>query len=226
MDNFFRNVALEDAQNIEQAARLIFELRENRAALLMPYAVADEAALLVAIAAGQQPEHPTYERYLSARILERTRQTLRRELAGQVAPGSSLAPASGEATEDAAVHHFELKEALEKRYADRLDGEPQLMQDALALCFAGGLIVELRVAAADHYAFSWLWGDAELRIDTAPRPGATGVPASHFHDADGMLRDDPVTQPGRAPLDNIAALLDALLVDPLLERRDQPEPNP
>lgn len=217
METFFKNVAYEDAENIEQASRLIFELRENRAALLQPYQVADDAALLARIKAGQLPEHPSYEHYLSARILTHTRESLRAELAAHLdevsgKPARSEASAAGPAS----VHHIELQEQLVNHYGARLDGTPQLLQDALALCFDNGLVVELRFASVDEYAIHWLWGDAELSIDTAPLHPDAGSFPSHFHDLDGRIRADPVTRPGQAPLANIQALIDALLVDPLL----------
>jgi hypothetical protein len=216
METFFKNVAYEDAENIEQASRLIFELRENRAALLQPYQVADDAELLARIKAGQLPEHPSYEHYLSARILTNTRESLRAELAAHLEQVAGK-PASREAAVPSeSVHHIELQEQLVSHYGERLDGAPQLLQDALALCFDNGLVVELRVASADEYAIHWLWGDAELSIDTAPLHPDVGSFPSHFHDLDGRIRPDPLTRPGRAPLANIQALIDALLVDPLL----------
>lgn len=218
METFFKNVAYEDAENIEQASRLIFELRENRAALLQPYQVADDAELLARIEAGQLPEHPSYEHYLSARILTNTRESLRAELAAHLdeVSGKPASRPDVAAPPPANVHHIELQEQLVSHYAARLDGTPQLLQDALALCFDNGLVVELRFASADEYAIHWLWGDAELSIDTAPLHRDAGSFPSHFHDLDGKIRADPVTRPGRAPLDNIQALIDALLVDPLL----------
>ena len=86
MENFFKGIRLEDAQQIEQAARLVYELRENRAALLKPYGVTDEAELLVRIQDGSVPEHPAYDHYLSARILAETRETVRTEMASLVKP--------------------------------------------------------------------------------------------------------------------------------------------
>ena len=218
METFFKNVAYEDAENIEQASRLIFELRENRLALLKPYEVADEAALLERIKAGQLAEHPAYEHYLSGQILGNTRESLRAELAGHLeqmvgnpAPGGASA-----IPEDTRVHHIELQQQLETVYAGQLDGTPQLLQDALVLCFDSGLVLEMRIASADEYAFHWLWGEGELSIDTAPIHPDAGTFPHHFHDEEGRILADPVTRPGRAPMENIRALIDALLINPLL----------
>jgi len=218
MDNFFKNVAFENAQNIEQASRLIFELRENRNALLMPYSVADDSELLTMIVNGTVAEHPAYEHYLSARILANTRKSLREELASHLAETNGVHAKLDDGREpDESCHHIDLKAQLEARYADRLDGEPQLMQDAVSLCFDTGLVLEFRVASADAYSFHWLWGEAELIIDTAPvHKGSADTFPNHFHDDDETCKADPITEPGRAPFENICALIDALLIDPLL----------
>lgn len=220
MDNFFNNVSFEAAQDIEQASRLIFELRENRLSLLRSLAVADETELLARISDGSLPEHPSYEHYLSASILAKTREALRTELAGHIAPASRTARGNDpmqEKTEDICYQHIELKRRLEIRYADRLDGQPQLLQNALDLCFDNGLIVEIRIAATDEYAINWLWGEAELSIDTAPLYPAIATYPSHFHDANGNCLADPITGPGaKDPWAKTEALIDAILVDPFL----------
>lgn len=213
MESFFKNIPYADAQQIEQASRLIYELRENRLARLRAYQAADEAELLARIKDGQLAEHPAYDHYLSARILADTRETLRRELANNLQPAGG----AGAAQEAAPFDHIELKQQLEARYADRLDGEPQLMQDALTLCFDTGLNLEIRVASLDEYAFTWLWGEAELRIDTAPLHPALATVPNHWHDEEGRCLADPLTAPGKPPMANLTALIDALLDDPLLE---------
>ncbi len=84
MPEFFESVAFETATEIEQLARLAYELRENRQAVLQFHEVADEAALLQKIQSGEVDEHPAYEHYLAARILEDTRETARAALAERV----------------------------------------------------------------------------------------------------------------------------------------------
>ncbi|WP_296895657.1 hypothetical protein [Thiobacillus sp.] len=84
MPEFFESVAFETATEIEQLARLVYELRENRQAVLQFHEVADEAALLQKIQSGEVAEHPAYEHYLAARILEDTRETARAALAERV----------------------------------------------------------------------------------------------------------------------------------------------
>lgn len=80
MANFFEKLDPEDALRVDRLAKLAFELRENRAALLRAYTVADEAELLERIRSGAVAEHPAYEHYLGARILAETREALRAEL--------------------------------------------------------------------------------------------------------------------------------------------------
>jgi hypothetical protein len=96
--------------------------------------------------------------------------------------------------------------------------ESLLCRDALQLFLTNGVNVEVRLASPEAYAFSWVYGDAMLRIDTAPVAHGVGTYPNHFHDADGGVHADPVTQPGRAPIENLAALVTALLADPLLAR--------
>lgn len=112
--------------------------------------------------------------------------------------------------------HLTLAEALARDAGDRLAAPVQLNQDALILLLRNGVTLEVRCAAPDEYAFGWRWGDAQLRIDTAPLHPELATFPNHLHDADGTLRADPITHPDRAPRDNLLRLLDALESDPLL----------
>lgn len=112
--------------------------------------------------------------------------------------------------------HLELVDPLAAAFAGRLEAPPELARDALILRLANGVRLEVRYAAADAYALRWTWGDVELAIDTAPtHPHLPGAP-SHFHAADGRVLADPLTRCGAAPLDNLTAVVEALLDDPLL----------
>jgi len=84
MPEFFETVPFETATEIEQLARLVYELRENRQTILQFHQVADEAALLQKVQAGEVAEHPAYEHYLAVRILEDTREAARAALAERV----------------------------------------------------------------------------------------------------------------------------------------------
>jgi hypothetical protein len=72
MVDFFKGLDYETATEVEALTRLIYELRQNRKALLDSCAVGDETALLEQIRAGGVDEHPAYEQYLAARILADT----------------------------------------------------------------------------------------------------------------------------------------------------------
>jgi hypothetical protein len=77
MANFFANIESERAAELEQLSQLIYELQDNRNALLRFHGAADEAALLRQIESGTVDEHPGYEHYLAARILDDTREAAR-----------------------------------------------------------------------------------------------------------------------------------------------------
>ncbi len=112
--------------------------------------------------------------------------------------------------------HLELQEGIDREFAGALAGRPELCQDALLVRLDNDAVAELRFFSADEYSIGWRWGDAELRIDTAPvHPGLATFP-NHLHDAEGAIRPDPLTRPGAEPWDNVRAVLGALLKDPLL----------
>ncbi|HEX5676021.1 MAG TPA: hypothetical protein VFX83_11595 [Azonexus sp.] len=77
MANFFENLEQDAATELELLSQLIYELRQNRNAVLQLHGAEDEAALLQQIQAGEVDEHPAYEHYLAARILTDTRETVR-----------------------------------------------------------------------------------------------------------------------------------------------------
>jgi hypothetical protein len=119
--------------------------------------------------------------------------------------------------------HLALKEEIEARYGDALAAPPELKQDALLLTLANGVALEVRFAARDEYSIAWQWGEALLRIDTAPfHPGLATYP-NHLHDAEGKVHPDPLTATERDPEDNLCAVVDALMRDPLLESVGYPE---
>lgn len=81
MANFYGNIAPNLAAEIDQLSRLIYELRENRNAILLAHDAENEAALLDRIQSGAVAEHPAYEHYLAVRILDDTRESARAALA-------------------------------------------------------------------------------------------------------------------------------------------------
>lgn len=114
------------------------------------------------------------------------------------------------------LHHM-LIEHIASHYSGQLERAPQLRQDALQLHFDSGLMMELRYLNTQEYSLQWLWGDAELRIDTAPLHKELSTFPNHLHDAEARLRPDTMTVPGRDPWENVRQLIDRLLEDPLLE---------
>jgi hypothetical protein len=187
-----------------------YQLRESRKAVLQRYAVGSEAELLIKIRQAAVAEHPAYELYLSALILEQTRMQIRAEMLSQLAH----AP---EAEIPAISVHWELKEKLESHYASRLAEPVRLAQDVLMLSFDTGLRVEVRYFSTQEYSIVWRWRDAELRIDTAPtHPDCTTFPR-HLHGEDGMAVPSVATSADTDCWLNLSGLLDLLLEDPLLK---------
>lgn len=81
MDPLYDKLPPEIALEVELASRLSYETREHRRQVLDAMGVADEAALLASIVAGQIAEHPAYEHYLAACILRDTHAAARQAMA-------------------------------------------------------------------------------------------------------------------------------------------------
>lgn len=113
--------------------------------------------------------------------------------------------------------HIDLKGAIDRHFAGRMAIDAQLAQDALVVRLNNGVMLELRYAGPDEYAFNWQWGDARMRIDTAPLHAELSTFPNHLHDADDAVRADPITRPDKEPWDNTRRLLEALTADPLLQ---------
>jgi hypothetical protein len=84
MDPFYSDVRPEDAIEIEQLARLMYDLRSARDKLLVQLGASDAADVLKGITSGKLPEHPSYEHYLSLEILADLHGQIRSELATRV----------------------------------------------------------------------------------------------------------------------------------------------
>jgi hypothetical protein len=187
-----------------------YQLRESRKAVLQRYAVSNEAELLTKIRQAAVAEHPAYELYLSALILEQTRMQIRAEMLAQLVP----AP---DAEIPSISVHWGLKEKLQSHYALRLTEPVELAQDALMLSFDTGLGVEVRYFSHQEYSIMWRWRDAELRIDTAPTHPDCATFPRHLHSEDGMALPDPSTSADTDCWLNVSGLLNLLLEDPLLK---------
>lgn len=84
MHTFYDHLAPDDAIEIEHAARLMYEIRAGRDSLLAQLGASDAAQALARIADGQLPEHPSYEHYLSVRILTTLHADVRTDLADRL----------------------------------------------------------------------------------------------------------------------------------------------
>ncbi|MBP6801530.1 MULTISPECIES: hypothetical protein [Zoogloea] len=115
--------------------------------------------------------------------------------------------------------HFDLATRIDETYGERLEGPAEVKLDALVVRLDNGVTLEARIAAPNAYAIAWAWGEAELRIDTAPVHKDLATFPNHLHAADGKLYHDPLTRCGAAPWDNLRAVIDCVLNDPLLEDR-------
>lgn len=112
--------------------------------------------------------------------------------------------------------HIDLAARLEEHFGEHLERAVELKLDALIVHLTNGVSLEARVADPHAYAFTWVWGEAELRIDTAPLHADLATYPNHLHAADGVLHHDPLTVAGAAPWDNLQRLITAILADPLL----------
>ena len=189
-------------------AKTLYRLREGRKALLNRYGVEEEPQLLAKIRAGEVGEHPAYDHYLGALIMEQGRMQLREEL---------LARFGGKVADEvpAISVHLTLQEKLEEAYGERMSEPVRLAQDALLLSFDTGLMLEIRYFSSDEFSIHWTWGEAELRLDTAPvHAGLPDYPL-HVHRDDGTVAAAPSGMEHGDPWMALSRLLDILLVDPL-----------
>lgn len=84
MDPFYTDISPDDAIEIEQLARLMYDLRSARDKLLGQLGAADAAEVLTRITSGELLEHPSYEHYLSLRVLADLQGQVRSDLATRV----------------------------------------------------------------------------------------------------------------------------------------------
>lgn len=114
--------------------------------------------------------------------------------------------------------HLDLAARIEAGFGEQLNGPVDIKLDALIAHFSNGVSLEARIADPHAYAIAWAWGEAELRIDTAPLHRDLATFPNHLHSADGSLHHDPLTLPGAAPWENLERVIAAILTDPLLDR--------
>lgn len=190
-------------------AKTIYTLRESGKELLKQYGADNASALLEKIRGGELPEHPAYEHYLSARIVDQMRMEVRAQ-ASETLYGTAISDSPS-----ASVHML-LKDQIDERYAMRLAEPVRVAQDALLLSLDNGLLIEARYFSKDEYSVGWIWGEAEMRIDTAPVHVDLATFPHHLHGDDSPVAVDPVSCPGNDCWINFSHLIDMLLVNPLL----------
>jgi hypothetical protein len=113
--------------------------------------------------------------------------------------------------------HHALKEAIDLEFAAAMVAPAELCRDALLVRLQNGVTMELRIASAAEYSIGWRWGEAQLRIDTAPLHRQLATFPNHLHNGEEELLPDPLTRPGNDPRDNVREVIAALLDDPLLQ---------
>jgi len=112
--------------------------------------------------------------------------------------------------------HLELKEQIDRHYQARLTEASVLKQNALIVSFGNGMVVDVRYLNPDEYYIAWRWGDGQWQIDTAPLHRELKTFPNHLHGVDGQVAEDPLTELGAAPWDNVRRLLDTLLENPAI----------
>lgn len=219
MEPLYDALEPEQASDVAQLARLMYETREHRRQILEEYHSNDADELIArvrALAAAGEAEHPAYEHYLAVRVLDDTRSAARALMAARLKDeGSQIDPPPS--------LHLLLNEALETHLEtqgrDLLGAPHVLRQDALLLTLRNGVVLTVQYAAPAAYSLRWKTpAAAELGIDTAPGHRGLHTGPQHLHLADGRVVDDPLTRPDLPPWQNLRAVIDALLEDPLLAR--------
>lgn len=113
--------------------------------------------------------------------------------------------------------HLELAAMIDEEFATLLDGPLEQRQDALVLGLHNGVRLTIHYAGQDAYSLRWRFEGGEAGIDTAPLHQGLDTFPHHYHAPDGRVLADPVTNPGRAPQDNLRRLLRVLAVGPRLD---------
>ncbi|MGG1943758.1 hypothetical protein AB1286_02995 [Trinickia sp. NRRL B-1857] len=114
------------------------------------------------------------------------------------------------------MQHIELKESIETTFGAMPEVSVTLCRDAIEVSLPNGVALLIRVAERNEYAFEWRWGEAEMRIDTAPVHRGLATYPNHLHMPDGTVVADPVSEIDAEPWRNVRMLIERLLAQPLL----------
>jgi hypothetical protein len=202
MDPFYSNIPREDAIEIEQLARLMYELRSARDEVLTRLGAAEAEQALACIRNGDLPEHPP------------TSTTCRPASSPTSPPGARRSGRPHRGEPGTMSMHLDL---ATRRTLRRTPGAPRGDQARRP----HRPLPEWRQPGSPHrrphaYAIAWAWGEAELRIDTAPCTSSPPSPTTSTPPT-AACTHDPLTLPGAAPWDNLQRVITAILADPLLD---------
>lgn len=203
MEAFFSGMDPQLAQQIAQLSRGSYELREYRKQLLAESGCGDPAELLAALQEGRLPEHPGYERWLAAVLMQRREQDLRTQLEWRCG--------HAHAADMPLLSEHPLAELLEEvELPGCFAGDVRLHPDGLTLCSDDGLEVVVRMVSARHWSFEWVKDGALWRLDTAPitHPGVATL--AHLHRPDGGVVADPLALDETDMVVVLQRVLDAL----------------
>lgn len=210
MDPFYDALDTEQAGEIAQLARVMYEAREHRREILEHYATDDAGELLervAALTAAGESEHPCYEHYLAVCILDQTRSAARTLMAARLKEDDDYQPPH--------PLHLQLYEALLTSTA--ISCSPRLVHDALLIDLPDGTELTVRYASPVAYSLRWTLSDGStLGIDTAPGHRHLDGATQHLHLEDGRVVHDPLTSISRSAHENLHAVLAALMLDPRL----------
>lgn len=185
MDAFFSGLDPQSALQMAELSKSGYALREYRKQILTESGCADAAELMAAVQEGRVPEHPGYERWLAAVLMQRRERAIRTELERRC--GQPEADASA-----LAIDHPLVEVLAEIEVPARFSQEIRLHPDGITLADEQGLEVLVRMVSPGHWSFEWCVGQAVWRLDTAPvcHPGITTH--AHLHRPDGSVVADPL----------------------------------
>ncbi len=193
--SFFDCLDHDTAMDVENLSRAIYELRESRKRVLAEAGCEDTAQMLSHIQAGKLANHPGYEWYLAARVMEQAREDVR----------MALRPQPGE--RPAHCLHPALAEHVRQTLGPALATTPEIMQDALRLTLRNGMVVTARFASDSEWSVEWQQGEKLAGISTAPV--ANALTSHHGDETLSATVSAPRTS---APAENVLThILNALL---------------
>lgn len=212
MRTFFENVDPRAASTISDVSSRMFNLRERRKRLLADAGCGDADEILTAVREGRLPEHPGYDAWLAARLIEEREHALHEALQWRclIANGRKCLPPPRSGL--AALAHA-IRPSLPSAFAGGL----RLHHDGISFSGASGIQALVRVLMPQAWSFEWHWAGESWRLDTAPVAHAGVDSAAHVHQPDGSVVANPVSLPltGEIPA-VVVAFLEALAQSPTL----------